>query len=93
MKAARLLLAIALGALWLYAGGAKLRDPQQFFLDVHHYELTPWDVSVLIAIYLPWLEVLTGVALLARRLALGAAAISGGMALAFLIAIASAWVR
>src|SRR4051794_13158509 len=49
MKAERILdlaLRLGLGGLFIYAGVAKLGDLQQFFLDVHHFELTPWDVSV-----------------------------------------------
>lgn len=87
------LLRLGLGGLFIYAGVAKLGDLQQFYLDVHHFELTPSDVSMVLAMFLPWLEVAVGVALVTRRLYLGAISICAGMSLVFLVAIASAWWR
>ena len=48
---------------------------------------------MLIAVYLPWLEVFVGAAFVARKLSVGAAALSTVMAVIFLGAIASAWSR
>ncbi len=96
MKTARILewlLRLGLGGVFIYAGVAKLGDVQQFYLDVHHFELTPSDISMVLAIYLPWLEVALGAALLTRRLYLGAIGLSAGLSLVFLAAIASAWWR
>jgi uncharacterized membrane protein YphA (DoxX/SURF4 family) len=83
----------ALSVVFIYAGVMKALDPQQFAVDVQHYELTPWDVSVVIAMYLPWLEIFAGAALLARRLYRGALALMALMTVAFLGAIGSAWWR
>lgn len=96
MKAERILelvLRFGLGGLFIYAGGAKLLDLEQFFLDVHHFELTPWDVSMAIAMFLPWLEIVAGVALIVRRLYSGAIGLCALMAIIFIIAISSAWTR
>jgi len=93
MKTVTLLLRLGLGALWMYAGVMKLRDPQQFFEDVRNFKITGWDLSMLIAIYLPWLEAVVGTALVFRRWIAGASALSGIMAFVFLGAIVSAWVR
>src|SRR5262245_56604182 len=65
------LLRFALAAVFIYAGAVKILDAQRFALDVQHYDLTPWTVSVLVAVYLPWLEVTAGVALMVRRQQLG----------------------
>lgn len=95
-KAARFVewvLSLGLGGIYLYAGGAKLIDLEQFYLDVHRFALTPPDASLLLAIYLPWLELAVGGALLIRRFYAGALAWSGAMALVFLGAISSAWWR
>lgn len=88
-----LLLRMAVGAVFFYAGALKIADPQQFALDVHHYELTPWSLSVLAAVYLPWLEVLAGAAVITRRLHLGALLALGVLTLIFTAALASAWAR
>jgi len=87
------LLRLALAAVFIYAGVVKILDAQRFALDVQHYELTPWTVSVLVAVYLPWLEVVAGIALILRRQQLGALVALGGMTAIFLSALLSAWAR
>jgi len=96
MNAARIFewaIRLGLGGVFVYAGAAKLSDVQQFYLDVHHFELTPSDISMILAVFLPWLEIAVGTAVIARRLYLGALALAGGMSLVFLAAIGSAWWR
>lgn len=83
----------ALGVVFIYAGVMKALDPQQFAIDVQHYDLTSWSVSITVAMYLPWLEIFAGAALLARRLYHGALALMALMTVAFLSAIGSAWWR
>ena len=87
------LLRIGLGAIFVYAGALKIWNPGQFAIDVSHFQLTPWTVSVLVAVYLPWLEVLAGLALILRRLPLGALLAIIGMTLVFMAALTSAWTR
>src|SRR4051812_15032909 len=86
-------LRFGLGSLFIYAGVAKLGDLQQFFLDVHHFELTPWNVSIGLAMFLPWLEIAAGAALIVGRLYQGAIGVCGLMSLTFIAAISSAWMR
>ena len=86
-------LRLGLGALFIYAGVVKALDTQQFAFDVHHYELTSWTVSLLLAVYLPWLEILAGIALLIRRIYAGAILVVAALGLTFLVAIGSAWWR
>ena len=87
------LLRLGLGGIFVYAGALKIWDAGQFALDVHHFQLTPWTVSALVAVYLPWLEVLAGLALILRRLTLGAPLALAGMTLVFMLALTSAWAR
>ncbi len=84
---------IALAALFLYAGVGKLFDIQQFAIDVHNYRLTPWPLSVLVAGYLPWLEIVSAAGLLYWRLYSGALATVGALSLLFTVALGLAWVR
>src|SRR3954453_9918506 len=86
-------LRIALGGLFIYAGASKLPDLEQFFWDVHHFGLTPWDVSLVLAMFLPWLEVVSGLALISSPLRAGALLIVTGLSAIFLGAIASGWWR
>jgi len=89
----RTLLRVLLGALLLCAGALKAADTQQFTLSIHNFHLTSWSVSVLLAVYLPWLEVITGAALLLRRLYAGALASTLLLSTLFFAAVASAWSR
>ena len=87
------LLRLGLGGIFVYAGALKIWEPGRFATDVHHFQLTPWTVSVLVAVYLPWLEVFAGLALILRRLAPGALLAIAGMTLIFMLALTSAWAR
>lgn len=88
-----LLLRLALGGVFIYAGALKIVDAQDFARSIHHYRLTPQALSIIIALYLPWLEVLAGLAIIVRRLSLGASLALVGMSAVFLIALTSAWAR
>ena len=86
-------LRLALAGLFVAAGALKVPDPWAFATEVHNYKLTPWDVSVVTAFYLPWLEIFAGLALLVRRWQPGALAALAGMTLVFTVALALAWYR
>lgn len=88
-----LLLRLALGGIFIYAGALKIVDAASFASAVHNFQLTPWTVSVIIAVYLPWLEIFAGLALILRRLPLGAALALVILNAVFLIALTSAWGR
>lgn len=90
---AETVLRLAVAGVFLYAGAVKAWDSQQFALDVQNYQLTSWTGSILVAFYLPWLELFCAVALVVRRLVAGALVLLGGMLIVFLGAITSAWVR
>ncbi len=93
-------LRLAVAAVFLVAGVMKIWDfaharsaTPDFTITIQHYELLSPDLSMLLAVYLPWLEVIAALALFARPLALGAAAALLGMSVMFLAAIGSAWWR
>ena len=60
-------LRLLLAGVFVYAGVGKLRDPAAFAADVAAFRLVPGGVSDLLAVYLPWLEVLAGASLLGPR--------------------------
>ena len=84
-------LAVLAGAVFLYAGFLKMRDPLQFANDVSNYHIVPWPVGVRLAFYLPWLEILCGLALIFQRAFAGALAITG--ALIFIFIGATIWAK
>lgn len=79
---ASLVFRMFLGVIFLYAGIEKIIAPQEFALAVHHYQLLPaWSVN-LVAVVLPWLEVITAICLIFGFFVRGA---SFSAALLFLI--------
>ena len=85
------ILAIIVGAVFIYAGFLKARDPVHFASDISNYQMVPWSVGVRFAFYLPWLELVCGFALVLHRFFSGALAITIALLLAFLGA--TAWAR
>lgn len=84
---------LILGGTFVYAASFKILDPAGFVADIGHYRLLPYPLTVALGIYLPWLELLCGTALLIRRLEQGALLILTGLCCLFAIALASAWFR
>ena len=84
---------IILGGTFVYAAVFKIRDPAGFVADIGHYRLLPYPLAVALGVYLPWLELLCGTAVLIRRLEQGALLILTGLCALFGVALASAWIR
>ena len=84
---------VVLAGVFLYAGVLKALDPQEFVLDVRSFQAVrdPW--AAVIALGLPWLEILCGVALLLGGWVRGACLVLTGLLLAFAGAFIQAWVR
>jgi putative oxidoreductase len=84
---------LCLGLLFVLAGAMKAWDPAEFAREIARYQLVPWSVAVLGAIYLPWLEMLAGMLLLFRRFERGALLIITVLLIVFSAALISAMVR
>ncbi len=80
------IIAIIIGGLFVYAGAVKVMDPAEFARDINNYKMLPWQPSVWLALYLPWLEILCGLALLTRVLFRGAVFIVTALMTVFIIA-------
>jgi len=80
-------------AIFLYAGVLKMLDPVQLAHDVKNYQILPWTLSVALAFYLPWLEILCGLALIFRILYRGALAFLTVLIVVFTLATSAAKVR
>jgi len=87
------IVAILIGALFIYAGVVKALDPVRFAGDIENYHILPWPVGVRLAFYLPWLEILCGLALIFRRLYSGALVLVLALMLVFIGATISAKAR
>lgn len=60
-------LELVVAALFIYAGLLKAYDPLGFANDIDNYKLLPWTLGVRLAFFLPWLEVVCGLTIVARR--------------------------
>jgi uncharacterized membrane protein YphA (DoxX/SURF4 family) len=74
-----LALRVALGAVFVYAAWAKLRQPWELFaMSIDAYKVLPYWAVVAVARTLPWAEMLLGLALMAGlwlRITAGAASL------------------
>lgn len=68
-------------------------SPLRFVTDIDNFHLLPWVLTVPLAFFLPWLEIVCGMALLFLRLDRGAVCILFSLASMFVIALASARLR
>lgn len=100
-KVILLAMRVALAWTFLHAGVLKVWSfaharpaAADFALAIQQYKIIPWpDVTVVLAIYLPWVEICAALGLLLRPLRLGASTLISLMMLVFIIALSSAWMR
>lgn len=83
----------AIGVIFVVAGLAKVGDPKSFADQIHNFRLSPVALENLIAITLPWVELVCGLALIARLWTVAAARLILGMMLVFTLAVGLAVVR
>ena len=84
---------IFLGFLFIYASLEKILQPEEFAKQVGYYKALPFGLENLLAILLPWTELIVGICLLAGLLVDGAALLSIIMNLVFILAISQAMIR
>jgi putative oxidoreductase len=78
--------AILIGGLFIYAGAIKALDPAEFARDIDNYQMLPWQIGVWLALYLPWLEIFCGLALMTHILYRGGIFILTGLMSLFIVA-------
>jgi putative oxidoreductase len=81
------------GGVFLAAGALKALDPARFAADIDHFRLLPYFAVAPLALYLPWLEIVCGLAVAAGAARRGALAILFALTALFIAAMASAWMR
>ena len=86
---ARLILAVV----FIYAGVVKILDPRGFAVNIDNYQMLPYILVVFMAIILPWIEVLAGLALLVGKWLRGSALVFMVLNAVFIIALATALAR
>ena len=84
---------IALGLFFVVAALPKLVDPPSFAHMVYNYRLVPGALVNLMALAMPWLELLTGLALILGIWTRASAGLVGALLLVFILAISVNLVR
>ena len=84
---------IAVGLVFLVAAFGKLADPGAFALQIHNYRLAPPGSENAIAMVVPWIELVTGLALAIGIKPRAGAAIALAMMVGFTVAVGIAWAR
>ena len=87
------IIAFLIGGLFVYAGVVKIIEPVEFARDIDNYKMLPWQSSVWLALYLPWLEIFCGLALITRIVYRGSVFIVTALMSLFIIASIAAKAR
>lgn len=84
---------LAIGLFFVWASITKIIDPETFAKAIHNYRILPPFYINIMAIILPWLEFIAGMALIIGFKYKGANILILGMLIVFIIALASAYGR
>ena len=101
MKFAWRIVGLLVGAVFVFAGLSKIvefhpfrfLDPMDLARDIDNYKILPWAISVWLALYLPWVEIICGFALIFRRMYSGALALALALMVVFIGASIAAKAR
>ena len=94
LKAAAVVLRVALGAIFIYAGYVKLVEPWQLFAaGIAEYEIVSLGIATFLARTLPWFEVLLGLMLVIGRWSRTSTVIVSGLLLVFFSLMVRAFVQ
>ena len=88
-----LVVRLGIGCMFLYSSLPKIRQPYDFLSSVYNYELVGPKLGILVAMVLPWAELLVGICLIGGIFISGAMLVSIAMGAIFSFAVASALYR
>ncbi len=86
-------LLLIVSGFFLVAAVPKIINPGEFSVAIENYRLFPWAVVPFLAFYVPWLELVCGVAIWVSPFAKAAVAVLMGLLAAFTIALSITWSR
>ena len=91
--AINLILRVVVGGAFIAAAVLKIIDPTKFAKDVGNYHLLPYQMNNLVAIILPWIELVAGLCVLTVIWLKSATGVIVGLTVVFLGVIISALAR
>jgi uncharacterized membrane protein YphA (DoxX/SURF4 family) len=86
-------LRLAMGATFVYASIHKIIFPHEFAKIIYYYKIMPGDLINVFSLFLPWVELITGIFLITGFWEKSAAVIISGMLVVFLAALTTAYAR
>jgi len=84
---------LILGVTFIWASLDKIANPGAFALSIYNYRMLPHETINFMAIVMPWLELVTGILIIAGIFMRGSALWIGIMLLVFIVALSSALAR
>ena len=87
------ILHLVFGGVFLYAGAVKAWQPMGFLDDIRSFEMLPDPFAALVAMFLPWLEIFAGLAVITGCLRRGGVLVLNVSLVVFLAAIGISWLR
>lgn len=84
---------VILGVVFIYASLDKIQHPGEFAQAIYNYRMVPNVVINVMAIVLPWLELICGILIIVGVFVRGSALLIGAMLAVFIIALSSALMR
>ena len=84
---------LVLGGVFIYASLDKIVHPAEFAKAIGNYHVLPFGLENLLALFLPWLELLTGILLIVGIMVDGATILIISMNIVFIFAISQALAR
>lgn len=84
---------VGIGLIFAWAALAKIGDPRGFAEQVHNFNMLPVPFENLVAMTLPWIELVAALALVLGLRARAGALIAAVLMAAFTVAVGVAWAR
>lgn len=81
---------VAVAGVFIYAAQSKIIEPRQFVVAIKNYRMLPEEFLNLMAMFLPWLELVAAVALLVPRTRRAGGVLIIGMLCMFIVAVSYA---
>jgi uncharacterized membrane protein YphA (DoxX/SURF4 family) len=84
---------ITLGAVYMYASFDKMANPALFADIIDNYHILPYQLVNPLAIFLPWMEFITGLLLVVGKWVKGSLLLYTTLLVIFIIALSQALIR
>ncbi len=84
---------LILGVVFIYASLEKIQNPAGFAQAIYNYRMLPEGLINVMAIILPWLELVCGTLVIVGVFVRGSALLIGAMLAIFIVALSSALMR